>query len=158
MLSKRLTKIMAMMTSADDTLRLRGLSRLEHLLERSSWVDQGAARLVEPLLRMALAEQDATLLEQVLYDLHLAFRGPTFQSMAPAFDLALDPLLELLDRPGLPNELLAYCLDTLGLSHRRQYLSVVERYTTHPDAGVREAAAVAITELREPRPAPGAGC
>lgn len=135
-----LTQLLQNAMSSQGEARAQYLEEMSEVLARGKWNAAEGAPVVAELVRMAAAETDNDMLEVLLNDLVSAF------DCGITLDVALDPLLPLLDRVDDEN-LLDYLLHLLGQSRRMSFFPAISRFTGDSREAVRASAESAMNEL-----------
>ncbi|MGW7486622.1 HEAT repeat domain-containing protein [Streptomyces sp. NPDC054786] len=122
--------------------------------QREVWADSLGDLLGSAYLTQADAERVVRWLVQwAVSDMDYAVRESALHAVSEAgvqYELpytALAPLAANID--SFEPLLLEYVLCSLSATHDKRALRAVEPFLTHPDAGVREEAVLAMAELRE---------
>jgi hypothetical protein len=139
--------ILALAAAQDTASRLRALQPLEDVLDSAlGRSDPGISsglcqRLVDALISLALAEQDAELREVALHLLVCSCLLAAQQQ----HELEVGRLAAGID--GFRASELEYVLQILAVSRHLQSLPQIEKYLAHPNGTLRAAAQQAYIEL-----------
>lgn len=135
-----LTELLQNAKSSQGDARTQCLEEMSEVFARGKWSPAEATPVVAELVRMAAVETDNDVLEVLLNDLVSAF------DCGIPLDVALDPLVPLLDRVT-DEGMLDYVLHLLGQSRKMAFFPVLNRFTSDSREAVRESAESALNEL-----------